>query len=316
MTMVNRRRVIGVTAFSAVALALAVIAPTALADDAVLPQSDSLPWTDPGHESPLEVLDSQIASEIARRPVRSYCNGDNDWNALGASREFDPGGVGGFVDAGYYYTATRTLVESAMNEQLSPRACWYLWQYAMAPLKPTKCQTFTTQIATNYRTVAYKAKVRQRVKVRVKVKGKSVTRYRWVTRTVTKTKQVPTTTTQQVEGPAAPCYGSTATPTVGWDEYNNYAFALLVLAHESVHLLDLTAGASVDQPFEARAQCIGIQLIPSVATRLGATADDARSIAQYALDRIYPRYEGTPYWSADCRQGGPLDLSPTDGIWP
>ena len=297
--------------------ALSVAVPLAMADTAVLPPSDSLPWTDPSHHSPLEVLASQIASGIAQRQVLVDCNGETDWDSLGASREFGPNGVGGFVDPPLYYAATRTFAGSATTEQLSPRACWYLWQYAMAATKPTKCPTSTVQTVTTRETVTYTAKVRRRVKVRVKINGRWVTRWRMVTTTVRKTKQVPKTTTTEVPGPPAPCYGAAnAAPSGGWSEYENYVFAMLVLAHESVHLLDLTSGRTVDLPFEARAQCLGIQLIPSVAAQLGASQDDAGAVARYALDRIYPRYQNTAYWSADCRQGGSLDLTPSDGVWP
>ena len=304
--------------FLSAAIGVLLAAPFARADTAVLPQSDSLPWSDPNHQSPLEMLDSQIASDIAKRPVRSYCNGETDWNALGASREFDAGGVGGFVDVPrYYHSNTRTFYDSSTAEQLSPRACWYLSRYAMAAAKPTKCQTYATREVTTSTTVSYRAKVRTRVRTRVKVKGRWVLRSRWVTKTVTKTKQVPKVSTTQVPGPMSPCYGLTsAVPAVGWSEYGNYVLALLVLAHESVHLLDLQSGHPIDLPFEARAQCLGMQLVPYVATKLGATADDAAATARYAFDRIYPSYEGTEYWSADCRQDGSLDLSPGDGIWP
>lgn len=302
----------------AVAALAAFLSGQVRADAPVLPTTDSLPWTDPAHQSALEVLDSQIASEIAKRPVRSYCNGENDWNALGASREFDPNGIGGFVDPPhYYYPTSRIFYDSSVNEQLSPRACWYLWQYGMAATKPTKCQTFTTQTATIQETVTYTENVRRRVKVRVKVKGRWVTRWRSVTQKVTKTKQVPKTITTQVPGPPVPCYGlANAAPAVGWAEYDKYAMGMLVLAHESVHLYDLTAGRPIDLPFEARAECFGMQWLVYVATKLGAAADDARSIATYVLEKIYPRYQGTRYWSADCRQDGPLDLSPGDGVWP
>jgi hypothetical protein len=65
---------------------------TAAADTPVLPTSDALPWTDPNHHSPLEVLVTSIASTIAQRPVRVYCDGQTEWDALGASREFDANG--------------------------------------------------------------------------------------------------------------------------------------------------------------------------------------------------------------------------------
>jgi hypothetical protein len=121
-----------------------------------------------------------------------------------------------------------------------------------------------------------------------------------------------------------PCKTDNVTdvPDGGWAAYSDYAGAMLTLAHESIHLLDLRSGNSVDLPFEIRAECFGMQWIPWVAEQLGTTSDDARSIARYAWDVIYPRYAnvvspaGYPYWSLDCRPDGPLDLSPGDGIWP
>ena len=51
------------------------------------------------------------------------------------------------------------------------------------------------------------------------------------------------------------------------------------------------------------------------------TADDGEAIAQYAYDKLYPGYQrvsynGSPYWSAGCRETGPLDLTPGDNVWP
>lgn len=306
------------------------------ADAPVLPRSDSLPWTDPSHHSPLEDLATSIASKIAQRPVRVYCDGQTDWDALGAAREFDPNGVAGFVDPPqYYYAATRTFADSADITHLSPGACRFLWQYGMASAKPTQCPVVLTQQRTVVRTVYVPKKVKVRVKLkekwvskRVRVKGKWVAKRvkvkaRWVTRTrtVRVPKRVSEQVSENVDGPPAPCYRDGTLAANAPSDYPRYVLALQVLAHESVHLLDDHSGASVDLPFEARAECYGMQWLPSVATSFGATPDDARAIAEYYYAVIYPTRQGLangpyPYWSADCRQDGPLDLSPGDGVWP
>jgi hypothetical protein len=286
----------------------------ASADTPVLPTTDSLPWTDPTHHSPLEDLATSIASRIAQRSVRVYCDGETDWEALGASREFDPNGVSGFVDPPhYYYPSSRTFYDSADITHLSPGACRVLWQYGMASAKPTKCPTVVTQEQTVVRTVY----VTKKVKVRVKVKGKWVTR----TKTVRVPKHVSGQVPVSVDGPPAPCYRNGALAASASADYRQYVFALQVLAHESIHLLDMGSGGKIDLPFEVRAECLGMQWLPTVATSFGATVDDARAIAEYYYAVIYPTRQGLtngsyPYWSADCRQDGPLDLSPGDGIWP
>ena len=98
-------------------------------------------------------------------------------------------------------------------------------------------------------------------------------------------------------------------------------FALQVLAHELIHLYDFRSGGPIDQPFEIRAECQGMQWLTRVATSLGTTADDAQAIANYYHTVIYPTRKTLangpyPYWSADCHHDGPLDVSPGDGVWP
>ncbi len=137
------RLIVACVAIAACAVCVPAVAD---ADTPVLPTSDSLPWTDPAHHSPLEELATSVASRIAQRSVRVYCDGETDWEALGAAREFDPNGVAGLVDTPhYYYPATRTFVDSADIAHLSPEACQFLWQYGMASAKQTKCPTMLTQ---------------------------------------------------------------------------------------------------------------------------------------------------------------------------
>jgi hypothetical protein len=63
-----------------------------------------------------------------------------------------------------------------------------------------------------------------------------------------------------------------------------------------------------------------MQWMAYIAQQLGATADDAKAIAVYYWDVIYPQYKTggyNQYWSADCRAGGSLDLHlPGKTSWP
>ena len=61
-----------------------------------------------------------------------------------------------------------------------------------------------------------------------------------------------------------------------------------------------------------------MQWMPYVAEQLGDTPDDALAIARYFWDKVYPLdISHPPYWSADCRPGGALDLHlPGSTSWP
>ena len=84
------------------------------------------------------------------------------------------------------------------------------------------------------------------------------------------------------------------------------ADAVRILAHESQH----AAGVSD----EAIAECYGLQHVAEVAIDLGASSPDAAGLARTAW-AAYP-LEPSDYRSADCRDGGPLDLRPDDPHWP
>ena len=83
--------------------------------------------------------------------------------------------------------------------------------------------------------------------------------------------------------------------------------ALHVLTHEAMHL-----DGHYD---EATAECLAMQADAEMARLLGATAARAQELADtYARD-MYPRMrEG--YTSPDCVQGGPMDATPNDDVWP
>ena len=83
--------------------------------------------------------------------------------------------------------------------------------------------------------------------------------------------------------------------------------AVNVLSHEAHHL----AGESD----EALTECASMQQIAEVATWLGATAEQGRSLAERYAGEVYPRMPSN-YRSQDCVVDGSLDETPGDGEWP
>jgi len=83
--------------------------------------------------------------------------------------------------------------------------------------------------------------------------------------------------------------------------------AVHVLTHESVHL--------TGDRNEADTECRAMQDDAAVAQQLGASRAEAGALAVRYATQVYP---GMPseYVSAECRPGGKLDESPTDGVWP
>ena len=94
------------------------------------------------------------------------------------------------------------------------------------------------------------------------------------------------------------------------DKIANTAMALATVSHESYHLLGYRN--------EAKVECYGLQSIWFVASKLGATLVESQAIASFYATRMYPlRRTRTPsYWSAECRDGGTLDLRPSIAAWP
>jgi hypothetical protein len=88
------------------------------------------------------------------------------------------------------------------------------------------------------------------------------------------------------------------------------AMALATVSHESYHVLGYSN--------EAQVECYGMQSIWFVASKLGAPLPLAQSIASFYATQMYPRRrtESPTYWSAQCRDGGKLDLRPTLRRWP
>lgn len=290
--------------FLAVGASLACVG-SAQADTRVLDPTPNLPWTDPTHHGPLEVLAGTIASHIAKRDVTVRCEGDNAWVALVTGNGGNPGSELGYVAASFYLDGR--LAQISPVAEVTGSVCLALQVFGSADAKPTKCAAIVQKTLTVYRT--------QRVKKLVH--GKQV----WVT------ERVASAVVKDVPGPPGPCYANhkqVAPMTAAfWDSYRSDALALLTLAHESIHLSGdvggvLSNGLFAGDPLaEVHAECYGLKWISYVAQQLGDTADDGDAIAQYAYDTIYPLYKGTSYWSADCVPGGALDVRPPGRTaWP
>lgn len=276
---------------SILALSALLAAPAALADTVAIPPASGLPWTDPAHNSPLELLASRIASRIAGRSVRIVCEGDTDWRALAAQLGFDPARELGFVSVAWTTVNGVPVGGPVISNvaQLGPYACYALQQFAVAVTKPTKCP----------QPAAADTFARRRRDVQA-----------------------------QPAGPPGPCFaGDEPLPVRNanafWATYGDTAMAMLTLAHEAVHLGGVVGGvlpsgyAVGDPQAEAKAQCYGLQWLPWVAQQLGDTPDDALAIAQWAYTVLYPRYRGTSYWSPQCVPGGALDTRPAGTTaWP
>jgi hypothetical protein len=84
------------------------------------------------------------------------------------------------------------------------------------------------------------------------------------------------------------------------------SLAVEALAHEAYHL------AGVQD--EAATQCYALQAMRFVATRLGASAEVGDAYLRAAVAR-YPTLP-EEYRSAECREGGALDLHPETGVFP
>jgi len=288
----------------ALAAVLALLAaPAVQADTAPIANTPDLPWTNPDHQSNLEQLLGPIASHIAGRDVTVRCEGDTDWVTLVQQGGGDPSSELGYVRGTLYNSVTGKLVSLPTFTELDgSRVCLPLKQFASATTKPTKCAATTTVPATFART---------------RMQGRTVLR-------VVRPAHVVTGATQ-------PCYlgngKSTAPMTPAfWATYAVDAWAILTLAHESVHLSGVVGGtlsnglAVGDQQAEAKADCYGMQWMPYVAEQLGDTPDDAQAIAQYFWDVVYPTIRTSPfpqYWSADCTPGGAMDIRPAGSTaWP
>lgn len=94
---------------------------------------------------------------------------------------------------------------------------------------------------------------------------------------------------------AAYARGGQANPTL------EQVAAVVLVAHESQHMVNIRS--------EAVAECNAVQDAHQVAVHLGATLDEGRALQARYFVEIYPR-QRSEYVSADCREGGSLDIYP------
>lgn len=197
----------------------------------------------------LEQVLGTVASQVAGTNVTVVCHPPEEWPMI------VPGGT--TMAAGY---ATPHRID------LSTQTCDRLRNYAEPIEKPTICDAF--QIV----------KQRYRATVKKRVHGKIVKRKVWRTRTVQKVVAQVSCYTQPQGLTLERNTGSTGIPE-----------AILVLAHEAIHVADFQAGVPVS---EHHAQCAGLAAMPAVAVGLGGTAEDGSAMAVYYRDVVMPRMTG------------------------
>jgi hypothetical protein len=91
--------------------------------------------------------------------------------------------------------------------------------------------------------------------------------------------------------------------------YGSVLEATETLAHEAMHLAGIAS--------ESTAECFGMQLLPYVAWRLGASPGFALEMGRdYEAQYRQERRDAPTYWSGECRDGGALDLLPDQRGWP
>jgi hypothetical protein len=85
------------------------------------------------------------------------------------------------------------------------------------------------------------------------------------------------------------------------------AYAVGILAHELEHVR-----GEMD---EQVAECQGMQRLAQVARKLGFSGPESRRLASLYWRDLYPDPE-RGYRTAECRDGGELDLRPRSSVWP
>ena len=268
-----RKPAVLISLFVVVAVLAGVGAAAARADTAVIPAGTPDPWTDPAHQGVLEKFASNVSSLIVGRPVSVRCEDQATWNALNPT---DAAIVAGFVNTPSHSTTTIVthyryvwrctscmarvryrrkisyttavthadiFTTSASTIELSPQVCSPLQQFGEAASKPTKCQPGTPAPVPCFT-------------------------------------GVPTTEFPGIceDTALTMCYGvATDWNDAFFEAYDSYAQALLTLAHESIHLVQGTAGLTVppNSLVESQAECSGMQWTARVA-QFGDTPDDAR----------------------------------------
>lgn len=85
------------------------------------------------------------------------------------------------------------------------------------------------------------------------------------------------------------------------------AVAVNVLTHEAYHLAGHRSEDAV--------QCYAMQRNAEAARMLGATVEQARDLARFVYEHIYPALP-QDYRTSECHDGGPYDLRPASPVWP
>jgi hypothetical protein len=85
------------------------------------------------------------------------------------------------------------------------------------------------------------------------------------------------------------------------------ALAVATLAHESMHMRGFLN--------EATAECYAQQLVASTAHKLGASLAYGRRLQELSWTELYPNHPDE-YLSAECRDGGKLDLNARSHVFP
>jgi hypothetical protein len=90
-------------------------------------------------------------------------------------------------------------------------------------------------------------------------------------------------------------------------EADAFAWSVQTLAHEAKHVAGFSS--------EVQAECYGMQSMRAAAKLLGRTPAEGRFLAEHYWRRWY-RWLDPAYRSAECRNGGRLDLDRTSDLWP
>jgi hypothetical protein len=235
------------------------------------------PWASgPGVESPLEAVAAQAVSDLIVKRPVQV--------RCHSDQEWQ------VANAALGWDASRVAGFAWIGgtvAELSPDTCFHLDEFWNDGAAEKRCRsTFTVY--------APAAPVHLRAKVRVRVNGKWRTRVTAVKILRDATEYVPVR----------------AQRLVRCAEYPQRVHAMQTLAHEAFHLAGIRG--------EAEADCYAMQSVGAVGVRLGADP----AFAAEMLGWMWSWYEShqatkpSEYFSPDCREDGPLDLTSGDTRWP
>jgi hypothetical protein len=281
--------IVKLSSFACAVVGALVVAATAAAANGPLPWAGGVEAV-----SEFEGKASVTLSEYAQRQVDAICASPEEWGQIGAVQGFDPSLVWGltpFDDAGPLDFAV-----------VSPQACLAAseWVYATDRRGQKWC---VTGHKTEYRSESVRrTRTEYRMQTRSVVKRKNGKRVRVQVRVRVAVK-VPYTTTQQVpyDVPVESVCPDYIVPKLfGWQ----------TLIHEGTHLAGVMNEAETD--------CFAMQNLPWFTWKMGIEESQAREIGVDYWNLFYVPYRPqTPdYFSAECRDGGALDLSPGSHDWP